>query len=145
MMLVDSNVFIAALAQTHDSHPPSFAFIEANAGQIALSAHSLAEAYNILTRPPGRGFGIDPPLVLHALRTMCERHRLIGLTPAQTLDAIGLFAHVGGIGPRLYDFLIGRAAAVHGLRTIVTWNVRDMHGLFPEMRVVTPADATTQN
>ena len=144
MMLVDSNVFVAAIAETHDRHAPSFAFIEANVGRIALSAHSLSEAYNMLTRPAGRGFGLEPNLVSHALRTMRDRHRLIGLTPAQTLDAIGRFAGMGGIGPRLYDFLIGRAAVVHGWRTIVTWNVRDIHGLFPGLRVATPADAMSE-
>jgi len=68
----------------------------------------------------------------------------IGLTPAQTFDAIGLFDGMGGIGPRLYNCLIGRAAVVQGLRTIVTWNVRDMHCLFPGLRVATPADAMVE-
>jgi len=137
-------VFVAAIAETHDRHVPSFAFIETNVGWIALSAHSLSEAYNTLTRAPRRGFGLEPNLVSHALHTMRDRHRLIGLTPAQTFDAIGLFDGMGGIGPRLYDCLIGRAAVVQGLRTIVTWNVRDMHCLFPGLRVATPADAMVE-
>ena len=63
---------------------------------------------------------------------------LVGLTAAQTFEATGLYAASGGIGPRLYDALIGRAAVVHGIPGIVTWNVGHMRGLFPNLDVLTP-------
>ena len=63
---------------------------------------------------------------------------LVGLTAAQTFEAIGAYAASGGIGPRLYDALIGGAAVAHGIPSIVTWNVGHMRGLFPNLDVLTP-------
>lgn len=64
---------------------------------------------------------------------------LIGLTPGQMLDAIRRYAASGGVGPRLYDLLIGQAAVHHAIPTIVTWNVGHMQSLFPGLKVVDPA------
>lgn len=65
---------------------------------------------------------------------------LVGLTAAQTFDAVRLYAQSGGVGARLYDRLIGQVAVVHGITTIVTWNTAHMRGLFPELIVGSPAD-----
>ncbi len=46
----------------------------------------------------------------------------------------------GGIGPRLYDRLIGEAAVAHAIPRILTWNVGHMRGLFPNLVVTTPTD-----
>lgn len=63
---------------------------------------------------------------------------LVGLTPAQSFDAVGSFAGSGGIGARPYDGLIGEAAVVHNIPAIVTWNTPHMRSLFPELAVSTP-------
>jgi predicted nucleic acid-binding protein len=65
---------------------------------------------------------------------------LVGLTAAQTFDAVRRYAGDGGVGPRLYDRLIGEAAVAHGLARIITWNVTHMRRLFPGLTVVTPAE-----
>ncbi len=65
---------------------------------------------------------------------------LVGLTPAQTFDAIRSYAQTGGVGARLYDRLIGGAAVAHDIKIIVTWNVGHMRGLFPSLTVLTPKD-----
>jgi len=65
---------------------------------------------------------------------------LVGLTPAQTYDAVRDYAAEGGIGARVYDKLIGQAAVLHGIGAIVTWNARHMRGLFPDRDVCTPAE-----
>jgi len=81
--------------------------------------------------PPGR----QAWAALASLRAITG---LVGLTAAQTFEATGLYAASGGIGPRLYDALIGGAAVVHGIPGIVTWNVGHMRGLFPNLDVLTP-------
>lgn len=63
---------------------------------------------------------------------------LVGLTPAQTLGAVRSYADQGGVGPRLYDKLIGETAVLNAIPTIVTWNVRQMRALFPDLAIVTP-------
>jgi hypothetical protein len=65
---------------------------------------------------------------------------IVGLTPAQTFDVVRRYAGEGGVGPRLYDRLIGEAALAAGLPRIVTWNIGHMRGLFPGLQVLTPPE-----
>ena len=58
--------------------------------------------------------------------------------------ALTRFAALGGIGPRIYDFLIGEVALVHGLNIVITWNVRHFVPLFPSLTIVTPAQYLEQ-
>lgn len=66
---------------------------------------------------------------------------LVGLTPAQTFDTVRSYAQRGGIGPRLYDRLIGQVAVQCGITRIVTWNVSHLRDLFPEIEVLDPGNA----
>ncbi|MGI8840718.1 MAG: type II toxin-antitoxin system VapC family toxin [Caulobacteraceae bacterium] len=138
--LVDSNVLIAALAPAHQHHAPSLALLEEPEPlAFAVAAHSYAEAYSTLTRGGQRGpFGFSPLEAMAALDSVRAASVLVGLTAAQAFDAMRDFARTGGIGARLYDRLIGEVAVMHGIGVIVTWNVRHMRGLFPNLKVVTP-------
>ena len=73
-----------------------------------------------------------------ALESVAAQCLLVGLTHAQTFHAIRDFAGTGGIGPRLYDKLIGEAAVVNGIACIVTWNVAHFNSLFPTLTVADP-------
>ena len=111
----------------------------ADPARFAVSAHSYAEAYSTLTRRGERApFGFTAEEAGAALESLRAATGLVGLTPAQTFEAVGAYAASGGIGPRLYDASIGRAAVVHGIPAIVTWNVGHMRGLFPDLGVLTP-------
>ena len=66
--------------------------------------------------------------------------QLVGLTPAQTFETVRSYAAGGGIGPRLYDRLIGETAVAHGIPAIITWNIGQMRSLFPALDVQTPQD-----
>jgi hypothetical protein len=82
----------------------------------------------------------DPPLSFAVCaHSYAEAYTaLVGLTPAQTFDTIRSNARTGGAGARLYDRLIGAAAVAHDIKTIVTWNIGRMRGLFPWLTVLTP-------
>ena len=140
--LLDSNVLIALLAEAHEHHAASIGlFLGETDLRFAVSAHSYAEAYSMLTRCGGPApFGFAPGEAWAALASVRAATELVGLTPAQTFDAVRRYAHDAGVGPRLYDRLIGEGAVVHGLQRIVTWNVAHMRGLFPGLSVVTPTD-----
>ncbi len=141
--LIDSNVLIATVAQSHEHHVASLALLNGLAPlTLAVAAHSYAEAYNTLTRlGPLAPVQAQPGVAWSALQSLRAATVLIGLTPAQTFDAIGRYAAAGGVGPRLYDRLIGEVAVAHGLTIIVTWNTSHMSGLFPGLRVVDPGEA----
>lgn len=132
--LLDSNVIIAMLAGGHEQHGPSFALLDGGA-RFAIAAHSLAEAYATLTRPPFAFTAAEAWAALESLRAVTD---LLGLTAARHFDVVRRFAAGGGIGARLYDALIGEAALAYAIPTLITWNERHMAGLFPALSVVTP-------
>ena len=138
--MLDSNVVVAILAEAHEHHAASLALLaEPTRAHFAISAHSYAEAYSTLTHRGERApFGFTAAEAWAALASMRAITGLIGLTAAQTFEATGQYAASGGIGPRLYDALIGGAAVVHGIPSIVTWNVGHMRSLFPNLDVLTP-------
>ncbi len=140
--LLDSNVLVAALAGTHEHHAPSLAVLDVSRpGDFAVAAHSYAEAFTALTRLGPRGqFRFAPEEAWGALARVEAATCLVGLTPERTLDAVRLYAAAGGIGARLYDHLIGRAAVLAGARAIVTWNTGHLRSLFPDMTVETPEE-----
>lgn len=138
--LLDSNVVIASVAEAHEHHEPSNALFRTfPAHSFGVAAHSYSEAYSILTRRSSNAsFRWPAGDAIAALESVAARCLLVGLTHAQTFDAIRNFAADSGVGPRLYDKLIGEAAVMNGLRTIVTWNSGHMEGLFPSMEVLDP-------
>ena len=138
--LLDSNVIIAAVAEAHEHHEPSIAlFADRLSNPFAVAAHSYSEAYSILTRKSQNSpFRWTAPDAIAALESVAAKCLLVGLTHAQTFDAVRSFAAVGGIGPRLYDKLIEEAAVLNGLDCIVTWNSSHMSRLFPGMTVLDP-------
>jgi predicted nucleic acid-binding protein len=136
--LLDSNVVIACVAEAHEHHAPSLALVtEHDPRRLAIAAHSFAEAYATLTRTGGpfRFTADEARSALESLRVVAS---LVGLTPSQTFDTVRRYSADGGVGSRLYDALIGQAAVVHRIPMIVTWNVRHMSPLFPELTVTTP-------
>lgn len=140
-LLIDSNAIIAALASEHEHHAPSRDLIFRIADlRFAVAAHSYSEAFNHLTKPRGL-FRRRPETVRDSLTALRANSRLVGLTPQQTLAAIGRFAELGGVGARLYDYLIGECARRSGLGRLITWNTAHMRGLFPDLEVMTPAEA----
>ncbi|MEO9130051.1 MAG: hypothetical protein ABI240_02455 [Sphingomonas sp.] len=75
-----------------------------------------------------------------ALESVRAVTTLIGLTAPQSFAAIRGYAQSGGIGARLYDWLIGEAAVAQDIPAILTWHGRHMRWLFPGLRVVTPEE-----
>ncbi|MBV2149876.1 PIN domain-containing protein [Sphingobium sp. AS12] len=140
--LLDSNVLIAMLAEAHEHHVPSLGLlIGERRSEYAVAAHSYAEAYSTLTRRGERApFRFSAEEAWAALESVRAVTVLVGLTPAQSFDAIRAYAQGGGIGARLYDLLIGEAAIVHEIPVIVTWNIGHMRSLFPSLTIATPKE-----
>lgn len=139
MILFDSNVLVAALVEQHPHHDASAAvLLEADPAATLIAAHSLAEAWAVLTRR-SLPFRFDGPPAWEQLNRVAERFAVVTLSSVQAVDAIRRFSALG-TGPRLYDYLIGVTGETYGARTIVTWNTRDFDGLFPALRIATPAE-----
>ncbi|MGH6787075.1 MAG: type II toxin-antitoxin system VapC family toxin [Novosphingobium sp.] len=140
LILVDTNVIVAALAEDHQHHAESLAVFTAKPRlELAVAAHCYAEAFTTLTR---RGvhapFKRPPALAWAALESVAATTRLVGLTPAQSFAAVRDFAAAGHIGARIYDFLIARAADAAGAKALVTWNTGHFEGLIEGLAVRSP-------
>jgi predicted nucleic acid-binding protein len=139
--LLDSNVLIAAVAEAHEHHAASLDLLLGRRAEFAVAAHSYAEAFSTLTRRGKFGpFRFSAGEAWAALQSVRAVTMLVGLTAAQTFDATRDYAKGGGIGPRLFDKLIGEAARVHGIPAIVTWNTAHMRTLFPALTISTPGE-----
>lgn len=141
MILVDSNVFVAAISLTHIGHTDAITFLNAdNSPPLMIAAHSHAEIYVTLTKRSGPApILLDPIVARDALADLARITRVISLSPSATVDAVQRFASIG-IGARLYDYLIGRTGVLHGAAAIVTFNTGHMRALFPNVAVHTPAE-----
>jgi len=138
--LLDSNVVIATVAEAHPDHTASLAlFTSGDASNYRVSAHSYAEVFTTLTkRSPRSPLHWPAERAWAGLESIAAVTTLVGATPAQTVEAVRLYATNGNIGARLYDFLIGRAAILAGTESIVTWNIGQFRDLFPDRLVETP-------
>lgn len=138
--LIDSNVVIASVAEAHEHHDASIAlFSSFPVNSFAVAAHSYSEAYSVLTkRAQTSSFRWTAADAIAALESVAARCVLVGITHAQTFDAIRDFAAGGRLGPRLYDRLIGEAAVMNGIGCVITWNSSHMASLFPSLEVLNP-------
>ena len=129
--LLDTNVVIAMLVEAHEHHEHSLALLAGGSNMwFAIAAHSYAEAYSTLTRRGEHApFRFSPAEAWAALESVRAATGLLGLTAAQTFDAIKSYSQTGGVGARLYDRLIGETAVVHSAANTVTWNVGRGPGL----------------
>jgi len=143
--LLDSNVIVAGLEEDHSHHGPSVRILIAAENQrFGVAAHSYAEAFTTLTRRSGPSpYGWEPARAWASLESVSAVTALVGLTPTQTVWAVRAFSEHGGIGARIYDWLIGQAAIEAGIPRVVTWNISHLRPLFPQLDILTPDQALT--
>jgi predicted nucleic acid-binding protein len=141
LILVDTNVIVAAVAETHEHHAASIAIFESERQEkLAVAAHCYAEAFTTLTRRNEHSpFRWPAAEAWAALESVAAITRLVGLTPAQSFEAVRDFAAAGQVGARIYDYLIARAAKAAGAGLVMTWNVGHFKGLVEGIEVCTPA------
>lgn len=117
-LLVDTSVAVPLLVADHEHHRAVTS--EIGARRLGLAGHAAFETFSVLTRlpPPARR---RPEVVARLLSTGFPATRFLG-----SEDAAGLlqrFASLGISGGRVYDALVGAAAAAHGL-PLVTRDAR---------------------
>lgn len=134
--LVDTNLLVALAVESHRFNPDASRLF-ASSAEFMIAAHSLAELYNTLTRPAM--YAWPPMQAARFVEQLATRVSVRSLSTDQYLDAVQRFALSAGIGPRIYDFLIGEVAVLHQLNVIVSMNVRDFAPLFPTLAIRTPA------
>jgi predicted nucleic acid-binding protein len=130
----DTSVLVAALLPDHPHHAGSFpVFASATRKQAACAAHSLAEAYSVFTRYPGKE-RLSAEAASLMLQGIEQRFTLLWLDGEEYCAAIRRLAQLGIVGGAVYDGLVAACALKAGADHLYTWNVRHFDSLGPEIK-----------
>jgi predicted nucleic acid-binding protein len=135
MNFFDTNVLVASLITAHMHHPQSLARIEKmRRDGGACASHTLAEAFNTLTRLGG--YALSPVAVNSMLQQVTREFRLISLTPEETLETIQRAAQQGLSGGIIFDCLLIACARKVQAAHIYTSNVKHFRKIAPDLAAI---------
>lgn len=141
--LVDTSCLVALTCAGHEHHEATRTDLDARSARrerLLVAAHSLAEAYAVLTRLPPP-FRLAPDVALKALLADWRREQAIVLTAREVWTTLGDLPQAGVSGGRTYDALIAACAHKARVRTVLTWNTKHFEPLADGFDVVSPAAA----
>ncbi len=102
-----------------------------------LAAHSLAEAYAVLTRLPAPN-RLRSEDAIALLEANWRETPVAQLTATEVWQALRRAQRRGVIGGQTYDMLIAACALKAGATTIITWDVRHFGTAAREIDVEAP-------
>jgi predicted nucleic acid-binding protein len=131
----DTNVLVAAFLQGHPQHNvarPILERVKRGKDRGFVAAHSLAEAYAVLTRLPG-GQHVPPAITWQLIaENLLKDFTIVSLTAKEYAAVLANAAANGVEGGRTYDALLLAAAAKSGAERIYSTNVRHFQSLANE-------------
>jgi len=143
VFLVDTNILIRSV-QPHD---PGYPFVDASLSRLVQSnaelyytSQNLGEFWNSLTRPPDRnGYGLSTSGANDLAKTIEAKFGLLPDSPSVHLEWRAMLMDYGISGVQVHDARLVAAMRVHGVRRILTFNVRDFRR-FLDVDAVHPQD-----
>jgi predicted nucleic acid-binding protein len=139
MILLDSSILVAAIADDHRNHDSVTEALRRDEETLVYD-HSFLEAYRVLTFPnlERGGFARTGTHTVQSLRGISQYSRILSLTADDRLQGLTQFAARNVISARIYDAMIGHAGIVHGVRRIMTLNGKNFRSLFPALEIIEP-------
>lgn len=123
----DTSVLVAACLAEHPRHAPAWSVLlrlKEGQDQGFVAAHSLVEAYSVLTRLPG-GNRVPGIMVWELLtQNVLATCGLVALTGREYAARLKQFALAGVEGGRVYDGLILAAAEKAEVDRVYTLNLK---------------------
>jgi predicted nucleic acid-binding protein len=142
-ILFDTSVLVAAMVEPHPMHSHAFPWLaraKSKELDMAVSAHTLAELYAVLTTLP-----LMPRISPTAGRRLIHDNiestaKIIPLSAQDYISVIKNLSDSGLSGGIIYDALIVRAAQKADVKKVLTLNTDDFKRLWPEgeSKLVTP-------
>jgi len=134
-VLLDTNLLVPAVTAAHPMNSVARGFLrEARDGQLqaAISQHSLAETYRVLSTLP-----IEPRITPQQAWQLIQEAILpfvtvVPLTPEDYRAVLERMAGLGIRGGAIHDALIAQAAQKINADRLVTFNVEDFRRVWPE-------------
>jgi len=122
--LLDTSCVVAAVCSWHEHHETTRREIERRyaAGEApVLAAHSLAEAYSVLTRLP-EPHRLRPADALGLIEANWSHARLVALSGQDYRRTLRRCRDAGIGGGAVYDALIAECARKAKVSTVLTWD-----------------------
>lgn len=131
-VFVDTNLVVAAFYESHPHHNAARPVIERvreGKDEGFVAAHSLAEAYSVITRLPGERH--TPAAVAWQLisENIVNYFKVVSLSGKEYVEILGKGSKEGIEGGKTYDFLLLAAAGKCQCDRILTFNVRHFQSL----------------
>jgi predicted nucleic acid-binding protein len=142
-ILFDTSVLIAALVENHPNPKSAFPWLQKAKDKTStgiVSAHTIAELYNVLTILPIRP-RIAPTAAIRAIqRDVLEQFEVVALARADYIATIEHLAKLNIIGGATFDALIMRATAKAHADQLITFNISDFRRVYPELagKIISP-------
>lgn len=136
----DTNCLVATIGPWHEHHERTRSELERRADarqELYLAAHSIVEAYAVLTRLPSR-HRLKSSDALSLLESNWSETPLVHLTGREIWKALDRGKTHGVVGGRTYDLLLAMAALKANASTLLTWNVRHFESFQDDIEVITP-------
>ncbi|GED99638.1 hypothetical protein nbrc107696_00850 [Gordonia spumicola] len=125
LVVVDTNVLVAATDRSRQSHDSSLAFLNTDTRRLAVTPQIVREYLAVATRPAEvNGFGLSPRRAVENVNQfLLEMEVLSEGTASTTLLAELVVTHGAG-GKQIHDANVVAVALAHGADTVVTANIR---------------------
>ncbi len=140
--LLDTSCLVAAACSWHRHHDATRREIgrrDASGEKLVLAAHSLAEAFSVLTRLP-EPHRLRPNDALALIEANWGKTRLVALEAPDYRAALRRCRDVGIGGGAVYDALIAACALKARVRTLVTWDLDGFERFLEDEPVVRAPD-----
>ena len=133
-VLFDTSILVAGIVEAHAQHDRCLPWLQKARGathESYVTAHTLAELYAVLSAYPTRP-RISPGMAARLVReNISAVTRVVTLSAADYLAAIGNLAEQSLSGGVMYDALIVRAAQKVDADRLLTLNPRDFLRVWP--------------
>ncbi len=138
-VLVETSCLVALALPDHEHHVATLDALErrrAARQEFVIAAHSLVEAYSVLTRLPAPE-RLAPQAAFDLLESNWGKSEMVALTAAESWRVLREHAVTGTQGGRVYDGIIAHCGRRAGVDQILTWNLR--HFATSAIPAVSPA------
>jgi predicted nucleic acid-binding protein len=129
LVLVDTNILIAATDEGRDDHPKALSVLTdwpAAGTTLYTSGQILREYLAVVTRPTdANGLGLSQPDALTNVMTFQRRLRFIPETDKTHRRLLTLLGDVPCTGKQIHDANVVATALAHGVTAIATLNLAD--------------------
>lgn len=133
-VFLDTNVLVAAVIKQHIDHERSFLVldrVQAAQDEGAISAHSLAEMYAVMTKLPVPYRHTPEQALLSIEENILKYFKTVSFTGNDYASLLREAAGTGIQGGTIYDAILLKSAAKAGVDRIYTLNLKHFQAIAP--------------